>query len=287
MIDLKEIATSMGNRLGLFLLVFSLMPLNWGLELLKWRFLTKEFQKLSIVQEIKSILAGIVVGLLTPNRIGELGGRLMYIEAKNRSRSLYVNSVCSTSQLLATLLFGLVAVCVFADSWQPYLLISRPQIILASWIIILVLIGLYFRSNSLKIIFNYFEKKVLKDQNLEALTLSSIERLKLLLLSILRYGVFNIQFAILLMIFIPDIPFLIAITAVALIYFGSTVVPTSWLSSLAIKTSFAFFIVDLVGYEGIYGIMASILLWVINLIIPALLGFLLIGGSNIYSLNKA
>ena len=279
-IDTKTLLDAvLSNKFALIAVLF-LMPFNWGIELLKWRTLTKKFQKLTLWEEIRSILAGVLIGLVTPNRVGELGGRLLYIEKKNRSRALYANSVCSLSQLLITLLFGLFALSLLIEHFENYSYFSTKMTWIFSILIGTLLIWAYFKSNSLKIIFNFFGKKISEDQKIDDFKVLASERLNLLAYSAIRYLIFCTQFTILLLVFYPNIEFIVAFMAVSLIYLGAALVPTALLTSLPVKTSFSFFVVESIGYDGMYGIVASLILWMINLFIPALFGLIILSGTK-------
>lgn len=252
------------------------MPLNWGLELIKWKRLTCRFQRINHLEAIQSILCGIFLGLLTPNRVGELGGRLLHIEKKNRIKSLYVNGICSLSQTLSTILFGSIATIYFADLISREINSSKYLLITLSLIVPLLFLLIYLQSNALKHLFKTVGSKFGEYHNLETIEFSVKERIRTLLLSIFRFIVFGIQFSMLLVVFIPELSVLTSFIAVSLIYLCSTIVPTTWLSSLPVRTSFSFLIVDIMGYDGYAALISSILLWIINLLFPALFGLFVV-----------
>jgi len=274
-------------NIELLILVFLLMPLNWGIEMMKWKRLTNKFQSLSYFQAIQSILSGIFIGLLTPNRIGEVGGRLLFIRKENRPKALYVNSVCSLSQTMATLFFGMIAIIFFRDEIASNIKIQKELLLIVSMIAVMMFLYIYFRSNSLKLVYNFVGQKFAKDHTLNEFDITKLERLNVLLFSILRYVVFGLQFFLLLFILIPSAGFWQLFMAVCLIYLSATVVPTAWLSSLPVRTSFAFLIIEMIGFDGFFGLISSVLLWIINLFIPAVFGIISLKGLNFKKvLNK-
>ena len=57
------------------------MLVNWSLEAYKWGALVDRFQSLSFSKKLISVLMGLSIGFLTPNRIGDYAGRLRFILA--------------------------------------------------------------------------------------------------------------------------------------------------------------------------------------------------------------
>jgi uncharacterized membrane protein YbhN (UPF0104 family) len=88
----------------LLILVLILMFVNWGIEALKWKQLLRKIQQLSFVQSFKAILAGCTVSLMTPNRIGEFGGRLIYVENEYKVKAIALSILGGVTQLFVTFL---------------------------------------------------------------------------------------------------------------------------------------------------------------------------------------
>ncbi|KAA3652528.1 MAG: hypothetical protein DWP98_00975 [Bacteroidetes bacterium] len=267
------------------LLVFAicLMPINWILETIKWRNLVIEVQRIDFLEAIQSVLAGILLSLLTPNRIGELGGKLIYIKKENRTTVLYLNTVSSISQLLITCIIGIWAVFVIRDFIQFKIIFNDYLLFGVILITTMLLIFTYFFSNRLSKIVSYFSKK----KTSTFIRINSKQRLQLFSYSMLRYLVFCIQFFILVQIFEPSITFSESSLLIALIFFFTALIPTGWISDLPVRTSIAFFIFELLGYNGTYGLASSFLLWLVNLLIPALFSLFLLRKVNWMGIIKS
>ena len=257
------------------ILVFVLMILNWGIEVFKWRYFTLRVQYVSLKQAVNAILLGIVAGIFTPNRLGELGGRLLNIETKNRSNAIYINSLCSVAQLTVTLLFGLIALYSIKDI-QAYF--EFPQYVIEVGIILVIclILIIFFKGNILRKLIVKFNYAFGKDNAITTIQFTLSDRFKVLVISAFRYFVFCVQFILLLLIFMPDLSLIDGLVSSSLIFFLTTVVPSGWISDLPIRTSFAFIVLGLFGYEGVYGSVASIILWCINLFVPAALGLFVV-----------
>src|SRR5882672_7911549 len=62
--------------------------LNWGIEARKWQLLMRPLEKISLARSFKAILAGLALALNTPNRIGEYGGRILYVHEGHRIQAV-------------------------------------------------------------------------------------------------------------------------------------------------------------------------------------------------------
>ncbi len=88
----------------LFLFGFSLA--NWLLEIKKWQALVFSIESISFFEATKQSLSSLTTSLITPNRIGEYGAKILYFKPTIRSKILLLNLFGNLSQLLAILVFG-------------------------------------------------------------------------------------------------------------------------------------------------------------------------------------
>lgn len=240
-------------------------------------------QRISYYSAFKSITIGVTLALLTPNGIGELGGRLLYITRENRLKALYYGAFLSLSQLLITLLVGILS-CLFL---LPIIISELGASINILWTqitliaISLLLLYLYFFSSTIGKVISFFKKTDNKTQ-----IIKKRDRLSILLISGLRYLIFTLQFICLLLIFDNSIPLSEAFLGVSTVYLVTTIIPTAWISVLVVRTSVAYYIFLKMGYSGEAGILASSILWTINLFIPALIGLFRVKDINWVSLKK-
>ncbi|MFD2144253.1 hypothetical protein [Mucilaginibacter antarcticus] len=63
--------------------VVFLMLANWFVECLKWKFITERFAPLTVWRSIEGVFCGLTWAVFTPNRIGEYGGRVMFLPLIN------------------------------------------------------------------------------------------------------------------------------------------------------------------------------------------------------------
>ncbi|HZX59563.1 MAG TPA: hypothetical protein VFE54_12585, partial [Mucilaginibacter sp.] len=93
--------------------VFLLMLVNWLLESFKWKYLTRELVKISAWKAIEAVFCGLTWAIFTPNRIGEYGGRVMFLPPAKRIQGVFVMAVGSFGQNVITNFLGLTALIWF------------------------------------------------------------------------------------------------------------------------------------------------------------------------------
>ena len=96
-----------GNKV-LFVLVLLLAPLNWMLEAKKWQWLLQKIEPLSFRKAWASTLTGIAFALVTPNKIGDFAGRILYLSNKTKLRGAIATLIGNLAQTIVVFLFGII-----------------------------------------------------------------------------------------------------------------------------------------------------------------------------------
>ena len=253
-----------------FIGIILMMLLNWLFEALKWRYMISKIETISIVRAYRAVFTGITVSTFTPNRIGEYGGRVFCLEKGDRIKAVFITILCSMSQLLTTILFGSISLFILFEE----ILIEKSFISISLLILLnLFLVISYFNISS---IVTFLSKlKLIKSfkQYLEVLAMYDYKDLTIaFIFSNIRYFIFSLQFIILLNIFGVDITFLNALLSVMLIFFFITITPTITIAEIGVRGSVAIFVLGLFSSNDIAILSSTTLLWLINLILPAIIG---------------
>lgn len=271
-------------------LVAFLMLLNWSLEAIKWQTLLKHIQTVSFFTAFRAVMSGVTVSSILPNRLGEYLGRVFYVPYQKRIKTVIATIVGSFAQTLMTVILGSVAFLFYFRSIQPksdYLFYLLLAVSIGFSMILLFLylnVGLINRLIPPKTYLIKFKQymKVLSYFHSKGLGL-------ILLYAGLRYGVFFIQFMLLLYAFNVPLNLKGALVSIPLNFFTQAVIPTIALTELGVRGATAVhFIGHYAGNEaGI--LMSTYSLWLINLLIPAFFGaiFLVIqrSGNNQKTVN--
>ena len=94
--------------------VILLLPVNYGIEALKWYLLTRPlYPQLTYPKAYRNVLVGLAAGFFTPNRVGEPLGRVLEFPAGTRLQGATRSLIGSSTQGIATCLFGLIALLIW------------------------------------------------------------------------------------------------------------------------------------------------------------------------------
>ncbi|WP_343688959.1 lysylphosphatidylglycerol synthase domain-containing protein [Chitinophaga sp.] len=273
------------------LLVLIGMLANWGLEARKWQMLIKPLQPMSFLRAFSAILSGVSFSINTPNRIGEYGGRVLYV-SNNRSKlkAIAATMVGSFSQLIVTIIFGLTGFAYFVANFTPV----RPEHSTGytvwekiSFGVLLIICGLvillYFR---LQIILSIFERiPLLRKARIFVQIIvrySNTDLEHLLLLSALRYVVFSAQYLILLDTLGVEMLWWQGFLMNAVIYLVMAMVPTIAIAELGLRGKVSLYFMGFLSMNSPAIIAATVIIWLVNLVLPAVLGSVLLLGIKIF-----
>jgi hypothetical protein len=257
----------------LFFLAILLMPLNWLLEAVKWNQLLKH--KFPVPQLLKSILAGIALGFVTPGRGGEFIGRVLFLDEEDKAKAFYLSSIGGIAQTTATLMVGVI--CVYF--WRGDAFLSAIALGLA-----IVWLLLYLRFDLLNrfISSNSFLQKYSLVINQDELPDVSVQT-AVLLLSFLRFGVYLSQYVLLLMFFGVGHDFFQLAVYSGVFLLAQTFSPLMPLLDFSFRGGSALVIFSALSTNNTYqspntiAVLCSVtMVWLINLAIPAITGYFFI-----------
>jgi len=254
----------------LLLLTIILLFVNWGIEALKWRFAIHQIYKLSFIKALRLTFTGITIGLLTPNRIGEIPARASLLNSKSFNEIVLKTIASSFSQLVITFLLGGFGLFLT----QQYFDFELDSFVLTIFILVgsFILLLLYFNMNKIAPLF--YKIKVLRNEILiKALMDICFKELFILLMySLLRYLIFFIQYWLVLTAFGIDLITIKEIFLIPVCFLFASSIPTILISEIGVRGSVALFVFGVVSSFEIQIILASIVLWLINVALPAIFG---------------
>ena len=252
------IANSIDQKWIMYLMVILMMPMNWFMEAIKWKFLVRKLDEISLSNAFKGVLSGLTLSFATPHGVGDYFGRILSIHKLGREGlvgSLFISRI---SQMLATALFGLIGLFyLFGFFW---LMMGLGLIVILSLATygILIWLNKHTKLNKYILLVNQYTKS---------------ELAQVQVLSIIRYLIFSIQFLLVIYIFIPNLDFLLTYGGVTFIFLAKSILPTfNFLSDLGIREYAAIEYFEKFNFDTIPIIAASLSLWVINILIPTIIG---------------
>lgn len=279
---------------ALMLLAIVGIPLNWGIEALKWQRMIRKLEPISWARCIKAVLSGITISLFSPNRTGEFLGRIFMLEKAGRIESSIVTIATNISQLMITLLCGAIALWIYPvmnpefshwmNDWPDFLVYGvLPALFL-------LLIILYLNLHKLGKVLTRFPVFLILFP--DSWRQNILERLRVLtrytskdwwiclIVSWLRYQVFAFQFLCIMLAFIPGFNPVEGYLLIALIFLGLTVIPGFSLADIGIRGSVSLFILGFYfsnhqldsGSYTLAVLSISSVIWLMNILFPAILG---------------
>ena len=255
----------------LLLIALLLMPINWGIEAYKWKFVIKKFENVPFIKALKHVFAGITIGLTTPNRIGEIPARVYLLNNKTHLTGLIgVTFLASFSQVIITFLGGFAAVLLLKENT-----IIKDHFILWTIVGSIITVWLFFVYFYSKIVLTFIQKIPFlnKKKWLEKFSfLSTQEKSTVLFFSLVRYFVFVIQFYLVLTAFHIPINNVAAFSLIPLFFVISSFIPTFVISEIAVRGSVALVVFSSVSTDSLLIISAAVSLWIINVALPSIIG---------------
>lgn len=265
------------------IIVLCLTPVNWMLETWKWQYMLRPLCRISYLTTLKGVLMGVFVSLFTPNGIGEFVGRMWVVEADKREASIGSSIAGNMSQLAITITFGGACIVFFSTRF----LLPGYQILINVLSVLTVIIGfiLYFRmpeiANWLFRRFSWFKKHqqfvdTFNSYGFIALSVAYV-------LSLVRYLVFCFQMFVLVRFTVtfesgntPENLFFL----MPVYFYIQTLVPTVALGEIGIRGAVLTFLLD-GALSPIPIVMTTTLIWLTNIVLPAVVGLILSFFTNI------
>ena len=273
------------GHLPFLLFAFLLMPLNWALETMKWSLLIRRFEPLGFWKAFQAVFAGITFAIFTPNRIGEYGGRILFVRSKNNWKAVIATIVGSLSQLLVLLSLGLVGLLYFAYQYLELEVYVMRSTIFLGLLSIAILLFCFFNVDLVvpfvkRLPFLKKWKRLVKGVRVLK-NYTSEELSKALGFAFLRYIVYSLQYYLLLQFFGIEVGLWAALAGIATIYLIQTSLPVMPLLGLFARVEIALFIWGIFSDNDISILASTFGLWIINLILPALIGTVFIANVNV------
>lgn len=264
------------------------MFINWFLEVVKWRYLSRRIEPLGLWKAIKSVFCGLTWAIFTPNRIGEYGGRVMLLKPENRATGAVAMGVGLFAQLVLTSVFGALSIAWFITTF-----IETPAAVdLGVWMIAIIyglgFIILYFNVSWVDYLvgkIKFLEKikpffAVLEDYSIRELAY-------VLWLSACRFAIFTSQYIILMEVFLPELPMLSMVLLIFILFFIQSAVPSLDIFDFSVRSFVASNLYAYVTTQELAVMAIVSCVWFVNLIFPAIIGSIFVFNVNYISDNKS
>ncbi len=257
-----------------FVLVLILLTgVNWILEAVKWNILISHLQKITFFHAFKAVVSGSTLGIFTPNRLGDMAGRVLFLQYEKRLRAIVCTSVGSFAQMVVISSIGVISALFFCSRF----LVLEPRffygMLYVAVLLVLLLLFVYFNINWLAFITN---KWIKNDRVRKVFSImdsyTTRELAFVLLLSLARYLLYSGQYIALVIFLLPELQWAETMMLINLIFFVQTVVPSFAMADIGIRGATSLYFLGFVSTNTIAILTASVILWCINIMLPALVG---------------
>lgn len=286
---------SLYNRWWLAIVAIGLFPINYVLEVWKWWMLTRGLLgHRSITRLLKEVLSGAALAIITPNRVGAFVGRMVYFKPESQLTSVGLSIISSLSQLLVTVLFGMVSIY-FLGSQVVERLSERFTITQLDFLLIggcllaaLIIVFVTFRP-----VLKYFRNAISAERKLKWLkaftairALDNYSLVYICFLSLMRLMVYSCQFLLFILFSGGEVNAWTGLLVIGIVYFLQSIVPLPSLFTLVLRGEVAIWLFNQYGVDETAVLLGSYLVWFINLGIPALIGLFPLMKHDIKSVYK-
>lgn len=256
---------------AVFYLLFAilLMPFNWYLETLKWKTLVNEIQAFSFQDAIQAVLIGVFLGFVTPNRMGEFGGRLFKINQGSKIKAFSLAFRGGMAQFLVTFSIGLLSTFLV----YKHLILSNLYYF-ALVVLSFFILWLYFNFNKVVLFLARFSllKKWINLDIIEA-NLSHKTLVNVFFITLIRYLVYVNQYVLIAYFFSIDVNYLFLFSSVSAMLLTQTLGPSFPLIDLGLRGGVLLLLLENFTDNQLSILLVILIIWVLNLVIPAIVGY--------------
>jgi uncharacterized membrane protein YbhN (UPF0104 family) len=253
----------------------ALLPANVGLDAWVWGVLLRPIHgRVSFRSLLAAVLSGFAVGFFTPGRIGEYAGRTFHLQDGDGWTISASIAVQRAADMAAAVGVGVVGIGTAVSTGVVPASTTWIGLLGVGIVVSLSLTGLVLFPAAVDALGRRLAPSVdgLHRRTAFLTRLTRRDRALVGAGTLLRYGVFALQLALLARAFVPDADVAALAGAVTTTYFGAFLLPPVTLMDLGIREGAAVFFFGAWGIGGGVGLNASLLVFVLNIVLPSALG---------------
>lgn len=252
-----------------------LMTANIGVQILKWNFMLRFLKNVSRREMLASFFFGATLGSFTPGQLGEYGGRAIHLPSKEWGTVIGLAAIDKLQMAGIMALGGIVGLLLLFKVHSMLLIFVGASV---SLVIILLLVRFSIMQAVLKKLGIVKMKYAWVRQAADSLSLFAARDIAATtLLSVFHYAIVYFQLFLLMNAF-EQIGPLDSFLAYAAMMFSKTLLPFS-IADLGIREFGLVYFSSLLGFSAPAALASALLLFFINIVLPALIGLFFIPQS--------
>ena len=283
----NEIINAIKDADILFILAaLLLLVLNIYLQYWKWRVVCTSVLGINNKKRVlTSLFYGFSAGSFTPGRIGEYFGRTISFKDKPVSDVAVATLLDKTIPLLVITFIGALSSILFLHFYYSVTFFITVSLFIFVFVLSYIFLFLVFNPSIWK---NLIINKIKSSKRLIFLVekLSAIKKIdkstvyKITAISVLFFICILLQYVLLVSAFSHHFDFVNYLWVGILIFFAKSVFPPVSIGDLGIREGASVFFITFIGENGSIGFNASIFIFLINILIPAVIGMFLLFQKN-------
>ncbi|MDP2176311.1 MAG: lysylphosphatidylglycerol synthase domain-containing protein [Bacteroidota bacterium] len=258
---------SLNGWIILFLILMSFF--NWSIETIKWQIIIKNISPMRFITAFKSVLAGMAISQVFPNKTGEYIGRMAFVDDENKLETGVLSIWSSLSQLSITLLFGVIALPFVSPLVGQY----KTVFLIACFLLLIAVVLSFVFFHKLSFIFKK-TKFYFMIQNIQIVSGRTL--LLIFILSLFRFMMFALPYTILVHHFAlnaTSISWYIIFLSVSCVFLMQTVSPQFILTDLMLRMSIPSLVFSgILIFETSIEFIPGLIIYVFNVLLPMLIG---------------
>ncbi|MES2875002.1 MAG: lysylphosphatidylglycerol synthase domain-containing protein [Bacteroidota bacterium] len=263
--------------------LFLLMLLNWFLEALKWKYLLRGVERISTWRAVESVFCGLTWAVFTPNRIGEYGGRVFFLSPRKRVIGVISMIVGAIGQMVITNVLGSIALLWFVWSYMSLNVIVNFALTFLVAIFCVFFLLFYF---NIQLIDNLLARvKIIKRFRRFFRILAKYrkaELVRILSYCLSRFTVFTTQYCLVILLLIPEMPIFSMVMILFILFFVQSALPSLDIFDIGVRALTSGYFFSFLTDQELAIMAATACIWLINLIIPAILGSVFVFKLNFF-----
>lgn len=251
-----------------------LMPANVLLEGAAWHILVRRVDpRTSLAESYGALLTGYALGFFTPGRAGEFAGRAYYVRHHDKWEVAAVVAVQRLFDMAVAVSIGTAALFVvrLTRSLPPdgvWNAVGAGGAVIGATLIASALAP----SAAYRVAARLLPVKSWRRRIVFLTRLSTSDGARILVLDAARFLVFTTQFFVLLRALVPGADLVDGYLGIALVFLAKFLIPSFTFMDLGIREGAAVFFLGRMGFPEAAALNASLLLFAINLLLPAAVG---------------
>ena len=280
-VEFSEIIAGLKTvNINLLILALIFSGINIFLQYWKWYVVCEKILGAKNKKKILiSLFQGISGGSFTPARVGEYFGRAIAFKDKSLTQVSIATVVDKFFLLAVITVVGSITSVLFLHFYYQlniYITISLLSgILLVSYLVVFILINQGNWKSSLISKINKYEK--LSNLLKKLFILKQMDRsfsIKLILITFLFYITIIFQYGVLIAAFSNHFEVINYLWAGTLVMFSKSIIPPVTIADLGVREGASVFFIKIFGEIGSVGFNAAIFLFLINILLPSLIGIL-------------